>query len=578
MLTQKDAFKFYIRAFNHEKKGLLFILAKIPIQIFSWSIPILILLELIQQIQDGVDTKHAVILASYAIGATAISQGIARVLDIFFWKHIIDRTLWIYDYSYQKVMSKSVSFFSDNHIGSVAEKVGKLVSNFELFCMDLFYPFSNYIGFALTTFLVITIKAPMIGGFFVLSFFVFSIMIKFTIKNRIERAFETSRVNSELFGELIDDFNNVINVKVDSSVNQSLLRVAPIKDRYAKTAFRLGLSRVFLSGSINLIVAISLSIVLIPALLTEQPVEFIILIVSLVFPLLFRSWDITTVYQNVENYITKAREALILIEKDEYINEEVTKSLPPLDTSISFKNVKFFYPKGHEEVLSNFSLDISSGEKIGLVGPSGGGKSTLVKLILRFMDVDEGQILIGGQNLKDLSLKEIYSKIAYVPQDPVLFHKSVIDNIMHPNPNLSPKELDEILEKSHVKEFLDQLPQGLDTIVGERGVKLSGGQRQRIAIAKAMAKNAPILLLDEATSALDSQSEKLIQESFINLMENRTVVVIAHRLSTIANLDKIFVIKLGEVVESGDHKTLIKSSGLYKTLWDHQSSGFLGED
>lgn len=193
------------------------------------------------------------------------------------------------------------------------------------------------------------------------------------------------------------------------------------------------------------------------------------------------------------------------------------------------------------------------------------------------MDIQDGEILINDQNIAEVTQDSLRSQISYVPQDPYLFHRSLRDNITYGKEDASDKEIEAAITKAHAKEFIDKLPNGLDTIVGERGVKLSGGQRQRVAIARAILKDAPILILDEATSALDSESEKLIQAALENLMKNRTSIVIAHRLSTIAKLDRIIVLDNGRIVEDGTHKDLLKMKGLYASLWDHQSGGFIEE-
>jgi ATP-binding cassette subfamily B protein len=221
------------------------------------------------------------------------------------------------------------------------------------------------------------------------------------------------------------------------------------------------------------------------------------------------------------------------------------------------------------------NLHIKAGEKLGLVGPSGGGKSTLTRLVLRFDDVQNGRITIDGQDIRDITQASLHQQIGYVPQEPLLFHRSVRENIAYGNLGASEKDVRDAARKAYALDFIDTLPNGLDTIVGERGVKLSGGQRQRVAIARAILKNAPILLLDEATSALDSESEKVIQKALQELMQSRTTIVIAHRLSTIQKMNRIILLNDGKIVEQGSHIELLKSKGLYARLWGHQSGGFM---
>lgn len=242
---------------------------------------------------------------------------------------------------------------------------------------------------------------------------------------------------------------------------------------------------------------------------------------------------------------------------------------------IEFAKVGFRYSQAHSELFSDFTLTIKPGEKIGLVGHSGAGKTTLTKLLLRFIDVNQGHISIDGQDISHLNQVDLHSAIAYVPQEPLLFHRSIRENIAYGKPDATDREIRAVAARARALDFINELPQGLDTLVGERGVKLSGGQRQRIAIARAMLKDAPILVLDEATSALDSISEKAIQAALFELMEGRTTVAIAHRLSTIQHLDRIVVLDSGKIIEQGTHQQLLARDGLYAELWHHQSGGFI---
>ncbi|HAT8173868.1 TPA: ATP-binding cassette domain-containing protein, partial [Legionella pneumophila] len=241
---------------------------------------------------------------------------------------------------------------------------------------------------------------------------------------------------------------------------------------------------------------------------------------------------------------------------------------------IEFSRVKFHYQGGYS-LFQNKSVTIKAGQKVGLVGYSGSGKSTFVNLILRLYEVVEGQILIDGQNLSEVTQESLRQAIAMIPQDPTLFHRSLMDNIRYGRTDATDEEVILASRKAHAHEFISLLPEGYKTLVGERGVKLSGGQRQRIAIARAILKNAPILMLDEATSQLDSITESNIQESLWELMQGKTTLVIAHRLSTLLHMDRILVFDKGHIVEDGNHDELLKRGGLYKTLWNAQVGGFL---
>lgn len=271
-----------------------------------------------------------------------------------------------------------------------------------------------------------------------------------------------------------------------------------------------------------------------------------------------------------------AQEMIEILETPHEIKDKKdAKMLVIKDGSIDFKQVTFLYNK-NSEALSALSLHIPHGQKVGIVGPSGAGKSTFVKLLLRLFDVTSGSILIDGQDIREVTQESLHDNIGFVPQDPALFHRSLMENIRYGKRDATDEEVYEAARKAHAHEFISKLSDGYNTLVGERGVKLSGGERQRIAIARAILKNAPILVLDEATSALDSYSERLIQDGFDTLMKNKTVIVIAHRLSTISHLDRIVVIDGGKIIEDGTHEELLNhNDSVYKKLWNLQAGGFI---
>jgi len=243
---------------------------------------------------------------------------------------------------------------------------------------------------------------------------------------------------------------------------------------------------------------------------------------------------------------------------------------------LSFNTVAFSF-HSDKPVLKHLSLHIKGGEKVALVGPSGAGKSTITKLLLRLFDVTGGSITIDGQNIKESTQDSLRSAIAFVPQEPVLFHRTLMENIRYGRFDASDEEVFEASKKAHCHEFISSLPEGYTTLVGERGIKLSGGERQRVAIARAILKNAPILVLDEATSSLDSQSEALIQDALLVLMQGKTTIAIAHRLSTIMNMDRIVVLERGDIVATGSHEELLRQGGLYQKLWNIQAGGFIAD-
>jgi ATP-binding cassette subfamily B protein len=289
-------------------------------------------------------------------------------------------------------------------------------------------------------------------------------------------------------------------------------------------------------------------------------------------------WSFGRVIRNIERSLADAHEMTVILLTPKLVTDAPhAKIFAPSSGAISFNAVSFGYEES-TNLFDKLTLDIKPGEKIGLVGPSGGGKTTITKLILRLSDLSSGEILIDSQNIAAVQQDSLREHIAFVPQEPILFHRTLADNIRYGNEHATDKELLQAAKFAHADEFISALPLKYETLVGERGVKLSGGQRQRVAIARAMLRNARILVLDEATSALDSESESLIQDALWKLMEGRTAIVIAHRLSTIQRMDRIIVLDKGQIAEEGTHNQLVAKGGLYAKLWGHQSGGFLQED
>jgi ATP-binding cassette subfamily B protein len=307
-------------------------------------------------------------------------------------------------------------------------------------------------------------------------------------------------------------------------------------------------------------------------------IGIIYLIISYTLNVVSSLWEVSN---TTRNYIRILGDAGPMISTlDEQIELEDTKNPEKSkihDGHVKFDSIFFTHKDNSQALFDNFSLDVKAGERIGLVGKSGSGKTSLTRLLLRFSDVDAGNITIDSQNITDISQDDLHRAIAYVPQEPMLFHRTLRENIAYGKADASEDEIIKVAEQANAMDFINNLPKGLDTAVGERGVKLSGGQRQRIAIARAMLKDAPILVLDEATSALDSENEKLIQDALWELMKGRTSIVIAHRLSTIARLDRIIVLDEGKIIEQGSHAELLANNKIYAKLWAHQSGGFIKE-
>ncbi|MEV6260011.1 ABC transporter ATP-binding protein [Streptomyces sp. NPDC051784] len=288
-------------------------------------------------------------------------------------------------------------------------------------------------------------------------------------------------------------------------------------------------------------------------------------------------FEFNQIYRRLESSMTEAAQFTeLLLVSPTVLDPETPEPLAPKGADVRFDRVTFAHDGG-DPIFEDLDLEVPSGARIGLVGRSGGGKTTLTRLLLRMADVRSGRILIGGQDITRLRQSDLRSLISYVPQEPAMFHRTLKENIRFARPEATEEEIRAAADAAHVSEFADQLPAGFDTMVGERGVKLSGGQRQRVALARAILRDAPILLLDEATSALDSESETLVQQALWQLMEGRTALVVAHRLSTVAAMDHLIVLDRGRIAEQGTHRGLLAAGGAYAKLWHHQSGGFLAD-
>jgi ATP-binding cassette subfamily B protein len=287
-------------------------------------------------------------------------------------------------------------------------------------------------------------------------------------------------------------------------------------------------------------------------------------------------WEFNRIYRNLESALTDAAQFTeLLLDPPSIVDPSRPQPFAPADYGVEMSNISFRHSPSGPWLFDRFSLAVAPGAKLGLVGHSGGGKTTLTRLLMRFADVERGQILIGGQPIDRVPQAALRQAIAYVPQDPAMFHRTIADNIRIGRSEATDAEVWRAADLAHAAEFIEALPAGYDTLVGERGVKLSGGQRQRVAIARAILKDAPLLILDEATSSLDSESEALIQEALWRLMADRTAIVIAHRLSTVRRMDQLIVLDRGRIAEAGSHEELLARGGIYASLWAHQSGGFL---
>ena len=313
-------------------------------------------------------------------------------------------------------------------------------------------------------------------------------------------------------------------------------------------------------------------------LFIEQKISIgtLVLVQTYTFNILTQAWNLEKALTNFVRAVSDSIDSIDVLTTPLLIENPKKPQESAMQTgAIALENISFTYPQG-DHVFEDFSLQIPAGQSVGIVGKSGSGKTTITKLLLRFYDVDGGAIKIDGQDIRHVRQDDLRKAIAYIPQESILFHRSIRENIGYSNPDATTEQVAQAAKFAHADEFIESFDEGYDTKVGERGVKLSGGQRQRVAIARAMLKSdAPILIMDEATSSLDTLSEQYIQDSFSKLMDGRTTIVIAHRLSTIQKMDRIIVLDKGNIVEDGSHTELLAHDGYYAELWNSQTDGFI---
>lgn len=486
------------------------------------------------------------------------------------------------EHSFEYLLDHSYSFFTSTFVGSLVQKVNRLARSFENFSDRLYWDLLQLSIRAAGVAIALWFFNPLIAGvvlgwtaIFLGSNYAFA---RWKLKYDIARAAK----ESESTGVLADAITNQNTIQLFSGRAHEIRRFGKVaEEQFRITRLNWDLRSVMEAAQGFLFIAVEFFLFFYAIRFWEQgllTVGVFVLIQTYLFQLIHRLWDFGRVVRDLYTSIADAKEMVEILELPHEIQD--VPAARPLAVSrggIEFRDASFSFHKTRP-VLAAVSLAIPSGQKVALIGPSGAGKSTLVKLLFRFHVPESGHILIDGQDIQAVTQESLRNVISLVPQDPILFHRTLAENIRYGRRDATDEEVMRASEFAHCDEFIKDLPLGYNTYVGERGIKLSGGERQRVAIARAILKNAPILVLDEATSSLDSRSEGLIQDALEKLMRGKTVIVIAHRLSTIRKMDRIVVIDEGKIVEDGTHEELLaRPESLYKKLWELQAGGFLFE-
>jgi ATP-binding cassette subfamily B protein len=484
--------------------------------------------------------------------------------------------------TFVSLMRKDHQFFTNQKIGAMTSRYIDFVRN-HITIQDLFIIRTLGFIFTVGTGLVILFINAWVVAVIVLAMIALLIIeIRWGTKKRTPWRHERKTLVADIHGVVADTLTNNLIVRTFAGEKREIKHLQTMTKRFTEIYKKdigfivaEGSSRVAIMVIVQIATIVISTFMVINGSITLAIAIFMLAYMQRIGSQLFVLGDIINGYDQA--FLDAQPMTEMLLAENIVTDNNNASRLHVASPTIDFQNISYHYPDGNIDVLDKINLKIPAGQKVGMVGHSGAGKSTIVQLLLRFSDVTGGAIVIDGQDIRKVTQESLRENISYVPQEPLMFHRSLRENISYGKPNATDEEIVAAASKAHAMEFIKKMPHGLDTTVGERGIKLSGGQRQRIAIARAILKDAPILVLDEATSALDSESEKLIQASLDTLMKGRTSIVIAHRLSTIAKLDRIIVLDNGKIVEDGTHGQLLKNSGIYATLWNHQSGGFIEE-
>ena len=511
-----------------------------------------------------------------------LGQICSKLQDYSLWKLQIKAYYDLSILCFDTLSNQSMTFHNNRFGGALVSQTSKFTSAYNQLTQTLTY---SVIPSVATVILIICILAPLVPIYtlIVMVFLAIYVVVVYHLFRRLQKLNnQAAGTQNRLSGQLSDSITNILAVKTSGREEFERETFKQVnKEVYCNESKRMKGS--LFSGSVAAGLIVVLMAIMTVFITGGQPwfgisAGTLILMFSYTNNLTLRFNMLTSVMQSVNKAFGDAHDMTVVLDEPRLVDDvENAPELKVTHGDISFKDLSFSYSDGNAptEVFDNFNLHIPSGQRIGLVGKSGSGKTTVTRLLLRLSDIQGGTVNIDGQDISKVSQSSLRRQIAYVPQEPLLFHRTIAENIAYGRPDATNEQIRQAAIDANALEFIETLPDGFETITGERGVKLSGGQRQRIAIARAILTNAPILVLDEATSALDSESEQLIQDALENLMQGKTSIVVAHRLSTVARLDRIVVLKDGKIIEDGSHEELLAKGGEYAGLWERQT---LSED
>lgn len=525
------------------------------------------------------------VFAPYIIALIAINvlgQAASKLQDYTMYKLEIAAAYDLARMSFDALCNQSMSFHSNRFGGTLVSQTTKFMSGYQQLIETVTFPFLPVVCSIIFTCGILAPRVPLYVLILMILLVIYAGISYYMYKRILHLNEQAASAQNQLSGELSDSVANILSVKTygREDYERSLFDQAN-REVVAKDSKRMwsSLMRGIITASITVVI-----MAVVTVFIAGGNAWYGITPGTLVVMFTY-TYTITNQFNFINNGLQRFNRAFgdasgmtIILDEPRLVDDKPgAPAMVVNEGSIEFKDISFSYYDGNAktQVFDHFNLSIPAGQRVGLVGMSGAGKTTLTKLLLRLSDIQQGSILIDGQNVADTTQQSLRRQIAYVPQEALLFHRSIAENIAYGRPDATMDEIREAARQANALEFIEKLPQGFDTVTGERGVKLSGGQRQRIAIARAMLADCPVLVLDEATSALDSESEHLVQDALKTLMQGRTSIVVAHRLSTVASLDRIVVLTDGKIVEDGPHDQLIQAGGEYAHLWGRQTGACL---
>ncbi|MCR5392129.1 MAG: ABC transporter ATP-binding protein/permease [Olsenella sp.] len=512
----------------------------------------------------------------------AVGQTLSKLQDYSVYKLEINGDYQLSRLCFDTLSNQSMTFHNSRFGGSLVSQTSRFVSGYSGLIDVVTYSLWPTLASIVLTVGILAPIAPLFVAILVVMLVLYVVIAYGMYRRILPLSAEASRAQNKLSGVLSDAVTNILAVKTygREDYERGLFTTA---DREAMAAenvnMRATMRRGFTTSALITAIMFVVSIFVVGGnAWFGISAGTLVMMFTYTYNLTMRFNYFNSMMQRINRALGDAAEMTRVLDEPTLVADDVdAKPLEVAEGRIDFENLRFRYPDAPQDdyVFEDLNLHIPAGQRVGLVGRSGSGKTTLTKLLLRLDDVQEGRVLVDGQDVSHCTQQSLRRQVAYVPQEALLFHRSIRENIAYGKPDATEEEIRRAAEEANALEFIERLPDGFDTMVGERGVKLSGGQRQRVAIARAILVDAPILVLDEATSALDSESEALVQDALENLMRGRTSIVVAHRLSTVASLDRIVVLADGEVVEDGTHHELVERGGEYASLWNRQTGGFL---